>query len=61
MTGEPRWISIKICAREILGVHPLTAYKWFYAGKLPGARIGRTIRIDLKALNSALEKKAQVR
>jgi len=39
----------------------MTAYKWFYAGKLPGARIGRTIRIDLKALNSALEKKAQVR
>ena len=55
MISEPRWISILTCG-NILGVHKITAYRWFYEGKLPGVRIGRTIRIDLRSLTEQLER-----
>ena len=50
-----RWISCKECA-EVLGLNVQTVYQKFYRHEIPGARIGRTVRIDLKALETQLEK-----
>jgi excisionase family DNA binding protein len=35
-----RWVTMKQAA-DFLGVHVQTAYKCFYRGELPGARVGR--------------------
>lgn len=53
-----RWISPKE-AGEYLSLHPQTIYQLVYEGKLPVARIGRTVRVDLRALEAQLE--AQVK
>ena len=53
-----RWISPKD-ASSYLGLHIQTIYSLFYRGLIPGARVGRTVRIDLKALDAALEKKLE--
>jgi excisionase family DNA binding protein len=51
-----RWITPKEC-QEYLALKNLgTVYQWYYAGKLPGTRIGRTIRLDLKKLEEQLER-----
>ena len=31
---------------ELLGLHPMTVYKWTRAGKMPSLRLGGTVRID---------------
>jgi excisionase family DNA binding protein len=54
-----RWVSVKIAADLVLGVHVQTAYRLFYQGKLPGARIGRSVRIDLKKLTEQMEAQEQ--
>jgi excisionase family DNA binding protein len=41
-------------AAEWLGIHEQTCYRWFYAGRIPGVRIGRTVRIDLRLLEAQL-------
>jgi len=60
-----RWISCREAA-EYLGVHPQTVYSWVESGAIPAVRInhrgvgGRhnaTVRIDLKALDSDLERR----
>jgi excisionase family DNA binding protein len=60
-----RWISCREAA-EYLGIHPQTVYSWVESGAIPAVRInhrgsiGRhnaTVRIDLKALDSDLERK----
>jgi len=53
-----RWISVKVAA-DTIGIHVQTAYRLFYQGKLPGARVGRTVRIDFKQLTEQLEAQAR--
>lgn len=56
-----RWISAAEC-REYLGLKSTqTVYELFYAKKIPGARIGRTVRIDLRALEGQLEQQVKAR
>jgi len=60
-----RWISCREAA-EYLGVHAQTIYAWVEEGAIPATRInhrgsgGRhnaTIRIDLRELDAALERR----
>ncbi len=60
MANERRWVSVRT-AGQYLSFHPQTIYQKFYRGELPGTRIGRTVRIDLKALDAALEKKKEAK
>lgn len=53
-----RWWSIKQTA-DMLGIHVQTAYQLFYRGELPGARVGRSVRIDSKKVLDQME--AQMR
>jgi excisionase family DNA binding protein len=53
-----RWVSIREAA-DFLSVHVQTAYSLFYRGELPGARVGRNVRIDLKRLTEQLEAQMQ--
>jgi excisionase family DNA binding protein len=58
MTGERRWISPREAA-SYLGVHLMTVYSWIDAEKIPAARVGRLVRIDLRALEADLERQSQ--
>ena len=49
-----RWVSVATAAAW-LDLSPGTVYELFYAKKIPGARIGRTWRVDLRALDAQLE------
>ena len=49
-----RWISA-LEASAYLGLTVGTVYSLLYSHKIPGARIGRTWRVDLKALDAQLE------
>lgn len=51
---ERRWISVRT-ASEFLGIHEITCRRLIDRGKIPAAKIGRSIRIDLKKLNETLE------
>ncbi len=54
MVPIPRcWITSR--EADELSLYLQTVYSLFYRGKLPGARFVRAIRIDLKALEAALE------
>ena len=53
-----RWISVNECA-ELLSLHPISVRKIIARGKIPAVRIGRTVRVDLRALEAQLE--AQVK
>ena len=53
-----RWLTVKQAA-EYLGLSVKGTYDMAAAGKLPVARIGRVVRIDLRALETSLE--AQVK
>jgi len=58
-SGEKRrWISVNECA-ELLSLHPMSVRKIIARGKIPAVRIGRTVRVDLRALEAQLE--AQVK
>lgn len=48
-------------AAEYLRLTSGTVYQLFYAGKIPGTRVGRSVRIDLKRLDAALDGKGQPR
>lgn len=50
---ERRWVTISEVA-EYLGIHPITARRLCDRGELPAARIGGSVRIDLKALEEKL-------
>ncbi len=50
-----RWITIREAA-EYLGLSIKGAYDMASAGKLPAARVGRLVRIDVKALEAELER-----
>jgi len=57
-TQEKRWLSVTETA-VYLGIHLQTAYDYFYRGLIPGARIGKTLRIDKKRLDEYLEKQTE--
>lgn len=57
---EKRWISPREAALY-LGVHLMTIYGWINAEKIPAARIGRLVRVDLRALDGILEAQAEGR
>ena len=50
---ERRWISPKECA-EYLGLHLKSIYRLLDRGEIRAGKIGRSIRIDLNALNEKL-------
>lgn len=52
-----RWISVREVA-EYLGLHLKSCYDLIAQGKLPAARVGRVIRIDVRALDAELERQA---
>jgi len=49
-----RWISPKETS-EYLSIHLQTVYSLISRGIIPATRIGRSVRVDLKALEEALE------
>jgi excisionase family DNA binding protein len=49
-----KWGSPRETA-DLLGLHVQTIYALFYRGELPGARVGRSVRIDLKRLTEQME------
>jgi hypothetical protein len=53
-TERRRWVKIPECA-AYLGIAVKSAYDMAAAGKLPVARVGRLVRVDLRALESNLE------
>ena len=56
-----RWISIKEC-QGIFGFKNVgTVYALVASKKIPSARLGRTIRIDLKKLEDQLESQGKAR
>lgn len=58
MTAERRWISPLECS-EFLGIHKLSVYKMIADGRIPAARLGRLVRVDLRALEADLERQVQ--
>lgn len=60
MTAGRRWLRIPEAA-EYLGISVKGAYEMAAAGKLPAARVGRLVRIDLRALEARMEAEAQGR
>jgi excisionase family DNA binding protein len=53
-----RWISPRETS-EYLGLHLQTIFRLIYENKLPAARVGRSVRIDLTKLNAFLEGQTQ--
>lgn len=51
---QRRWITVREAA-EYLGLSIKGTYDLTAAGKLPAARVGRLVRIDLRALQADLE------
>ena len=54
MLPNRRWITISEAA-ELLGIRPKSAYSMVARGVLPAAKVGRLVRIDLRALEADLE------
>jgi excisionase family DNA binding protein len=59
MTAPRRWISVKVCAADVLGISLKGCYDLIGQGKIPVARIGRLIRVDRVALEADLEAQIQ--
>ena len=55
---ERRWITVGETA-ELLSVHSMSVRKWIDAGKIKAIRIGRSVRVDLRALEADLERQFQ--
>lgn len=55
---ERRWLTVREAA-EYLGLSVKGAYDMAAAGKLPAARVGRLVRIDLRTLEADLEAQVQ--
>lgn len=53
-----RWMTVKETS-EYLGISVKGAYEMAAAGKLPAARVGRLVRIDLRALEARMGAEAQ--
>ena len=60
MIPERKWLTIRETA-EYLGLSVKGAYQMAAAGKLPAARVGRLVRVDLRALEADLERQSQGR
>lgn len=58
MSSERRWVSIRTAA-EYLSISVKGCYDMAAAGKLPTARVGRLVRIDLRALEANLDAQVQ--
>jgi excisionase family DNA binding protein len=58
MIPERRWFSVKEIS-EFLGVSIKGCYDMIAAGKIPAARVGRLVRVDLRALEADLEAQVQ--
>ena len=55
-SGEKRrWISVRETA-ERLSVHEMTVRDWVNRGLVPAVRIGRSVRVDLRALEAQFDK-----
>jgi len=50
-----RWITPRETA-EYLSLHPISVYRLMAKGIIPSVKIGRSVRIDLKALDEFLER-----
>lgn len=57
MSTERRWISVPETA-AYLGIAVKSAYDMAASGRLPAAKVGRLVRIDLRALDAELERQA---
>jgi len=55
---ERRWITVNECA-ELLSLHPMDVRKIIARGKISAVRIGRTVRDDLRTIETQLETQAQ--
>jgi excisionase family DNA binding protein len=55
-----RWISCREAATYI-GVHEMTIRDWISRGLVPSCRIGRCIRVDIRRLETQLERQSQLR
>jgi len=53
-----RWLTIREAA-EYLGISVKGAYDMAATGKLPSARVGRLVRVDLRALEANLNAQVQ--
>ena len=53
---ERRWISVRECS-SYLGLHEKSIYRLVDRGQIPAARVGRSVRIDLRKLNEQMENK----
>jgi len=51
---EKRWITV-VEAASYLSLHPVSIYRLIDRGQIPAARVGRNVRVDLKALESMME------
>jgi len=49
-----RWITVKEAA-SYLSLHPDSIYHLIDRGLIPAGRVGRNIRVDLKALEAMME------
>jgi len=49
-----RWITVKEAA-NYLSLHPTTVYRLIDHDLIPATRVGRNIRVDLKALEAMME------
>lgn len=52
---ERRYISVRDCA-IYLSQHEVTIRRKIDRGEIPASKIGRSVRVDLKALDEMLEK-----
>lgn len=52
---KPRYITVQACA-DYLSQHPITIRRKIDRGEIPASKIGRSVRVDLKALDKMLEK-----
>jgi excisionase family DNA binding protein len=55
---ERRWLTVREAA-EFLHISVKGAYDMAASGKLPAARVGRLVRVDLRALEADLERQVQ--
>jgi excisionase family DNA binding protein len=53
--GSRRWITVGETA-SLLSLHPMSVRKMIARGKIPAVRLGRAVRVDLRALEAGLER-----
>ncbi len=55
---KKRFITVRE-ASEFLSLHPVTVRRLIGKGKIPASRVGRSVRIDLKALIQKMEEQQE--